>query len=209
MACYVVLAPERIRGIHDTWGTCQAVVCGVRGAVYRKVVNRALAEQLLRGDGRRLEPGTYAFIDGNADGGIGAVLVYRRPDGSTKTKETATTVLDVFPNFASHDVARVRNPLAEIAAAYVALSTVVPGTAVTVVHDYEGTGPLVTGRWTAHDEAMRIAVARCQWGIHEGRLRVAFRHTNGHQSAVGGDEIAAYNARADALATAAVSRSAA
>ncbi|HXQ28566.1 MAG TPA: hypothetical protein VN848_04790, partial [Gemmatimonadales bacterium] len=148
------------------------------------------------------------LTDGNAGGGIGVVLVYRCPDGSTKTKEIATTVLDVFPNFAPQDVARVRNPLAEIAAAYVALSALVEGTVVTVVHDYEGTGPLVTGRWTARDEALRMAVERCQWGIYEGRLRVVFRHTSGHQSAMGGDEIAAYNARADALATAAVGRSA-
>jgi len=54
MARYVVLEPTRVRGIYDTWPECQAAVTGVRGAVYREAVDRALAEQLLTGNGRRL-----------------------------------------------------------------------------------------------------------------------------------------------------------
>ena len=76
MACYVVLEPESIKGIYETWASCES---GVRGARYRKVNARALAEQLLRGEGRRLEPGTYAFVDGNHMGGIGIVVVRRSP----------------------------------------------------------------------------------------------------------------------------------
>ena len=204
MACYVVLAPEPIRGIYDTWSTCEATVRGVRGAIYRKAADRALAEQLLRGEGRKLEPGTYAFIDGNAAGGIGVVLVRRRPDGTTVTREISTTVLEVCQGLAPQDVERVRNPLAELAAVRAALEVVRDGTAVTVVHDYEGTAPLIEGRWKAHDEAMRSTVDACRFAVRERRLTVSFRYTNSHQSAVGDDEYAQCNARADALARQAV-----
>ena len=199
MACYVVLAPEPVRGIYDTWSACEATVRGVRGAVYRKATDRALAERLLRGEGRTLEPGTYAFVDGNHLGGVGVVLVHRRPDGTTAVKEVSTTVGEVFPELAG-DLARLRNPLAEIAAVWAAVEAVRAGATVTIVHDYEGTAPLVLGRWNAHDPAMKTAVRRCRGGIESGLIVVRFEHTNGHQSAVGGDEYALYNARADTLA---------
>lgn len=203
MACYVVLAPEPIRGIYDTWDVCEAKVRGVRGAIYRKAVDRALAEQLLRGEGRKLEPGTYAFIDGNAAGGIGVALVHRRPDGTTVVKEISTTVAAVFPDLAD-DLPRLRNPLAEIAGVWAAVEAVRAGTTVTIVHDYEGTAPLVLGRWNAHDPAMKAAVRRCRAAIESGLIVVRFQHTNGHQSAAGDDEYAQYNGRADELATEAV-----
>jgi ribonuclease HI len=199
MACYVVLAPEPIRGIYDTWPTCEAIVRGVRGAIYRKAADRALAEQLLRGEGRKLEPGTYAFIDGNAAGGIGVVIVERGGDGSTAVREFSTSVAEAFPEVASA-LPRLRNPLAEIAGVWAAVEAVRPGAVVTVVHDYDGTAPLVTGRWNAHDPAMKAAVRRCRAAIESRLIVVRFEHTNGHQSAVGGDEYAQYNARADALA---------
>ncbi len=203
MACYVVLAPEPVRGIYDTWPACEATVRGVRGAIYRKAADRALAEQLLRGEGRKLEPGTYAFIDGNAAGGIGVVLVHRRADGSTVTRDISTTVAEVFPELAG-DLARLRNPLAEIAAVWAAVEAVRAGATVTIVHDYEGTAPLVLGRWNAHDPAMKAAVRRCRAAIESGLIVVRFEHTNGHQSAADGDEYALYNARADTRAAEAV-----
>jgi len=46
-----------------------------------------------------------------------------------------------------------------------------------------------------------VTVDRCKTVMFEGQLIVVFRHTNGHQSAIGDDEVAAYNARADALAS--------
>jgi hypothetical protein len=206
MACYVVLAPDPIRGIHQTWAACEAAVRGVRGARYRKVTDRALAEQLLRGEGRKLEPGTYAFVDGNHMGGIGIALVYRRRDASSVTVEEIYGALgELAPTFAPH-VARLRNAITEMAAAYVALGAVPEGSTVTVVHDWSGTGPLIDGRWKGHDPVIREAAAACRERIAARRLTVVFQHTNGHQSAAGGDEYATYNARADALATEAAAR---
>jgi len=201
-ACYVVLAPEASRGIYDTWDACQAAVLGVSGAVYRKAADRVLAAQLLAGEGRTLAPGTYAFVDGNHLGGIGVVLVHRRADGTVTTREVATTVAEVSPGLAA-DLSRLANPLAELVAVYAACWLVRGDTVLTIVHDYEGTSCFLDGRWTARDATMRVAVNWCKTAILEQRLRVSFRHTPGHQSAVGGDEVAAYNARADALATAA------
>jgi ribonuclease HI len=200
MACYVVLGPQAVRGIYDTWPACEVAVRGVRGVVYRRAADRALAERLLAGEGRRLKPGTYAFVDGNHMGGIAAVLVHRRADGSTETKEISTTVADMFPDLAG-ELARLRNPLAELVAVHAALSAVRKGTVLTVVHDYEGTGPLLNGHWKPHDPAMKIAVDRCRSLTADGHLTISFQYTNGHQSAAGGDEFAAYNARADRLAS--------
>jgi hypothetical protein len=202
MACYVVLAPDPIRGIHETWAACEAAVRGVRGARYRKVTDRALAEQLLRGEGRKLEPGTYAFVDGNHMGGIGVVSVRRGEDGTTQTYEISTTVAERFPDYAEH-LPRLRNVLAEIAAARVVLRHYM-GRTITIVHDYEGVGAWMEGRWKAHDPVIARFVSSCQALIRERGLTVCFHWTNGHQSAVGDDEYATYNARADALATEAV-----
>jgi len=203
MACYVVLAPEPIRGICDTWPLCEQTVSGVSGAVYRKVADLGTAEALLRGEGRKLDPGTYAFIDGNAAGGIGVVLVHRKADGSTVTREISTTVAEKWPPLA-RDVERFRNPLVELLAAQAAFDAVHPGTTLTVVHDYEGTSAWIEGRWRLKDGVIGVQVIGCRATIHNRGLHVRFQHQPGHQSDVGGDEYAAYNAKADALATQAV-----
>src|SRR5262249_58901728 len=72
---YVVTTPAAIRGIYETWNACRAAVSGVRGARYQAVSSRAQAEALLSGEGLRLVPGRYAFVDGNAMRGVGVVLV--------------------------------------------------------------------------------------------------------------------------------------
>lgn len=202
MTCYVVLAPEPIRGIYDTWDVCEAAVRGVRGAIYRKAADRPLAEQLLGGEGRSLEPGTYAFIDGNHLGGIGIMMVRRADDGSTATSEISTTVAERFPSYEEH-LGRLRNPLAELAAAHVALQNT-GGRVLTIVHDYQGVGAWIEGRWKVHDPVIARFVQSCQAFIRERGLTVRFQWTHGHQSGAGGDEYAMYNARADALATKAV-----
>ncbi len=202
MACYVVLAPETLRGIYDTWAACEVTVRGVPGAVYRKAADRALAVQLLRGEGRKLAPGTYAFIDGNHLGGIGIVVVRRSEDGSTQTNEFVSTVAERFGDYAEH-LPRLRNPLAELAAAHVILRHY-GDRVLTIVHDYQGVGAWIEGRWKAHDPVIARFVSSCQALIRERGLTVRFQWTNGHQSAVGGDEYAQYNARVDALARTAV-----
>jgi len=106
----------------------------------------------------------------------------------------------VFPDLAG-DLARLRNPLAELVAVRAALGAVREGTTLTLVHDYEGTGLFLSGSWKPHDPAIKTVVDRCRSLMADAHLTVSFQHTNGHQSAAGGDEFAAYNARADRLAS--------
>ncbi|GEM_PF-1455817 len=202
---YVVLAPEAIRGVYDTWPECEAAVRGVRGAVYRKAADRALAERLLRGDGRKLEAGTYAFIDGNAAGGIGIVYVERGVDGSTRVDEISTTVARVAPGLDLH-LPRLRNPLAELAALLHVVFGAPEGTAIRVIHDYEGTGAWMEGRWRTKNPVIAQVAADCREVVRRRGLTVTFERTDGHQSARGGDEYAEFNARADRLAARAICR---
>lgn len=203
MVVYVVLEPQVIQGVYDTWPACEAAVRGVPGARYRKVENRAIAEQLLSGQGRCLSPGQYAFVDGNHLGGVGVVFVLRHEDSTTEIRELAATIQEVSPGLAEH-VGRLRNPLAELVAAYVALREA-DGGELTVVHDYEGTGAWIEGRWRMRDPVISQVGVACRMVIAERGLRVTFQWQRGHQSARGGDEYAEFNARADRLATQAVS----
>jgi ribonuclease HI len=209
---YVVSAPASIRGIYDTWEACRAAVSGVAGARFQSVAGREVAEAMLRGEGLRLEPGTYAFVDGNAMGGIGVVLVEHRGGEPTSVREIPTTVYAVFeragvPSLLTRAkitaaIDSLRNVLAELGGLYAALETVAPGTALTVVHDYEGVGAWVEGRWRARNPIVADVVAACRAVIEARRLRVRFRQQRGHESTFAGrNDFAAYNARADALAT--------
>ena len=153
---YVVTAPASIRGIYETWDACRAVVSGMAGARYQGVSSRAVAEAMLRGEGLRLEPGLYAFVDGNAMGGIGVVLVKEEGSGPASVRELATTVYEVFaragiPSLDTRSkitaaTDSLQNILAELGALYAALQEAAPGSALTVVHDYEGVGAWLEGR---------------------------------------------------------------
>ena len=209
---YVVTAPPSIRGIYDTWDACRAAVSGVAGARYQGVASRAVAEAMLRGEGLQLEPGAYAFVDGNAMGGIGVVLVEQREAGPASVRELATTVYDVFgrAGLPSLDARAkitaatdsLRNILAELGGLYAALEEIPTGSAVTVVHDYEGVGAWLEGRWKAKHPIVADVVAACRALVGARRLRVRFRHQRGHESTFAGrNDFAAYNARADQLAT--------
>jgi ribonuclease HI len=209
---YVVTEPASIRGIYETWEACRAAVSGVKGARYQGVARRDVAEAMLRGDGVRLEPGLYAFVDGNALGGVGVVLVERDASGADTVHERATTVYEVFggaglPALDSRQkitaaTDRLRNVLAELAGLHAALGMAPAGAALTVVHDYEGVGAWLEGRWKARDPLVADIVAACRALARERRLRVLFRHQSGHESTFAGrNDFARYNARADALAT--------
>jgi hypothetical protein len=209
---YVVTAPESIRGIYETWEACRAAVSGVPGARYQGVASHAVAEALLRGEGIRLEPGMYAFVDGNAMGGIGVVVVDQGKRGPPSVRELATTVYDVLPRTGvpglrerpaiTAETDRLRNVLAELGALFAALEAVPAGSSLTVVHDYEGVGAWLEGRWTARDPTVAALVSACRDRIVARRLRVGFRRQRGHESTFAGrNDFARYNARADALAT--------
>ncbi len=212
MKVYVVTHPESIRGIYDTWAACKAAVSGVAGARYQAVSSRDAAETMLRGEAVRLSPGSYAFVDGNHLGGIGVVLVTAGDDGPRSVEEVGTTVYEVFRDagLARLDarpkitaaVDRLRNVIAELGALYAALTRLAPGTAVTIVHDYAGVAAWVEGRWKTKDPLVTDIVVACRALIADRRLTVTFRHQRGHESTFAGqNDFAAYNARADALAT--------
>jgi ribonuclease HI len=214
---YVVTAPASIRGIYDTWDACRTAVSGMTGARYQGVSSRAVAEAMLRGEGLRLERGVYAFVDGNAMGGIGVVLVEQEGSGPASVRELATTVYDVFgrAGIPSLDTRAkitaatdsLRNILAELGALYGALQEAAPGSVLTVVHDYEGVGAWLEGRWKAKNPMVAEVVAASRTLIEARGLRVRFRHQRGHESTFAGrNDFAAYNARADKLATEAALR---
>jgi ribonuclease HI len=97
---------------------------------------------------------------------------------------------------------RLRNVLAELAALHLALRLVAEGSALTVVHDYEGVGAWLEGRWRAKDPLVAEIVESCRALIGRRRLAVRFRHQRGHAASwAGRDDFAHFNARADALAT--------
>ena len=217
MKVYVVTQPESIRGIYETWPACRAAVSGVAGARYQAVGSRAQAEAMLRGDAVVLLPGRYAFVDGNHMGGIGVVWVEQAESGPAAVRELATTVYEVFgdagiPGLDSRPritaaADRLRNILAELGGLYAALHATPPDSALTVVHDYEGVGAWLEGRWKAKDPLVAAIVAACRAVIAERRLAVDFRRQRGHESTYAGrNDYAAYNARADRLATEAALR---
>jgi len=210
---YVVTAPDRIRGIYASWPECAAAVKGVSGARYQAVASRELAEAMLRGEGAELSPGLHGFIDGNHLGGVGVVLVERKPQGETTVlDEIGMTVVQVFlgagiPSLDSEAairraLARLRNVLAELGALHLLLRIVPEGASLTVVHDYEGVGAWMEGRWKTKDPVVAEIVAACREIARGRRLTLGFRHQRGHQSTwAGQDDFAHFNARADALAT--------
>ena len=209
---YVVTAPERIRGVYDTWPACAAAVKGVRGARFQAVTSRAQAEAMLRGEGASLAHGRYAFVDGNHLGGVGVVIVDAATEEPTVEEALGMTVREVFaggtvaslsePTAIAAALARLRNVVAELAALYLALRIVPEGAAVTIVHDYEGVGAWMTGRWKTKDPLVTEIIAACHALASARRLTLSFRHQRGHQSSwAGRDDFAHFNSQADALAT--------
>jgi Caulimovirus viroplasmin len=217
MKVYVVTHPDSIRGVYATWPECRAAVSGVPGARFQAVGSRAQAEAMLRGEAVVLPPGRYAFVDGNHMGGIGVVMVERSEAGPPTVREVGTTVYEVFRDAGipaldtrqkiTAEANRLRNIVAELGGLYAALGLAPPATALTVVHDYEGVGAWLEGRWRTKDPVVAEVVAACRARIADRRLAVTFRHQRGHQSTFAGrDDFAAYNARADTLATEAALR---
>lgn len=209
---YVVTAPERIRGVYETWPACEAAVKGVPGARYQAVASRAQAEAMLRGEGVALPSGLWAFVDGNSLGGVGVVIVDAGGEAPTVVETLGLTVREVFaggavaslatPSAVAAALARLRNVLAELAALFLALRLAPEGSTLTVVHDYEGVGAWMDGRWKTKDPLVAEIVAASKALAAERRLRLAFRHQRGHQASwAGRDDFAHFNARADALAT--------
>jgi len=208
---YVVTAPETIRGIYRTWAECEAKVKGVRGARYQAVASEELAEAMLRGEGTALTRGLWAFVDGNHLGGVGVVIVQKVDDEEEVLEQGGFTVVEVLAGAGIRELAstkainaalgRLRNILSELAALYLALTLSPEGATVTIVHDYEGVGAWMEGRWKTKDATVAALVDACRALVTRRRLTAAYRHQRGHQSAwAGRDDFAHYNGKADALA---------
>jgi ribonuclease HI len=142
------------------------------------------------------------------------VVIVQKTDDEPETvvEQGGFTVVEVLagagiPGLASKKaiddaLGRLRNILAELAALFLALTLVPDGSSVTIVHDYEGVGAWMEGRWKAKDPGVAALIAACRALITRRRLTVAYRHQRGHQASwAGRDDFAHYNARADALAT--------
>src|SRR5262249_27389388 len=183
---YVVTAPASIRGLYDTGDACRAVSAGAAGSRYQGVASRAVAEAMLSGEGLTLEPGAYAFVDGNAMGGIGVILVEQGDAGPVSVRERAATVYEVLgragiPSLDARSkitaaANSLQNILAELGALYAALGDADRGSALTVVHDYEGVGAWLKGHWKAKNPIVAEVVAACRGLIEKRRLQVRFRH---------------------------------
>ncbi len=153
---YVVTAPQSARGIYATWAECKARVHGVPDARYQSVDSRAKADAMLE-EGITLSPGTYAFTDGNAAGGVGVVVIEQDAKTARVRHEVATSVAEVFADGTIRDLEseravaaalrRLHNILAELGGLYHALQLVGPGTALTIVHDYKGVGMWMERTW--------------------------------------------------------------
>ena len=218
MKVYVVTAPAERRGIYETWEACRAAVRGVAGARYQAVSSRQEAETMLRGEAVTLAPGLHAFVDGNHEGGIGVVIADKPAHGPVDVREaSALTVDEAFAGAGITGLAspaeiraalgRIRNILAELGGLYAALSRVPDGARVTVVHDYEGVGAWMTGRWRTKDPVVTAIIAACRVRAADRGLTVAFRHQPSHRSTfAGASELVELNRRADALATDAARR---
>jgi ribonuclease HI len=213
MKVYVVIEPPWVRGIYQTWAECKAAVTGVTGARYQAVATREIADAMLSGPGVVLPPGTYAFTDGNTAGGVGIVFVEQGPDGEQLVSETSTSVGEVFggvglPGLESsvsvaEALRKLRNVLAELAALYDALRNAPAGSALTIVHDYQGVSKWIEGDWReARIPVVRTIIEACSALRRERQLDVSFQYQPAHQSTwAGRDDYAYWNGRADLLAT--------
>lgn len=199
--------------MYETWEACRAAVHGVSGARYQAVASRAEAEAMLRGEGVTLPPGLHAFVDGNHEGGVGVVIVRRQASGATTVvAEAAISVEEVFgaagiegletPTAVRAALGRIRNVLAELGGLHAALVRLPEGARATVVHDYEGVGAWMTGRWRTRDPVVAAIIAACRALAAARGLRLTYRQQPSHRSTSAGvNELVALNRRADALAT--------
>lgn len=211
---YVITKPEEARGVYDTWDECWAALSGKKGVRrYMKVSGRAQAEAVLEGRGVVLEPGLYAFTDGNHRGGIGVVLSRMDEGGHDPVvvEEIATSVTEALrgvagngaPEHVATALERVGSALAETAALHVALMRLSEGAEATIVYDFDSVGNWMEGRCRLpQDPLLREVVERCLCLRDERKLRLVFLHQPSHRSDwAGRHDLARLNRRADELAT--------
>jgi hypothetical protein len=73
---------------------------------------------------------------------------------------------------------------------------------MTIVHDYEGIGAWMTGKWKTKEPVVTAIVDGCKEIVNQKELRLQFHWQKGHTSSwAGRHDLARFNTRADELAT--------
>lgn len=209
---YVIVLPACVAGVYATWNECLHLLDGLKGERRcMKVSSWKEGEDILAGKGVRLEPGLYAFTDGNALGGIGLILVRMREGDELETpEELSTNVYDVLRGLeleagesVEAGLVRTRNILSEMTALYLAMTRLPKRSAVIVVHDYRGVAAWIEGRSKrAKDPLLRWVIERTKGLIAEKELTRTFRHQKrGRSDWAGRHDYARLNRRVDDLAT--------
>ncbi len=205
--------PESIRGVYEDWASCLAAITGSIGPIQMKVCSREDANAILDGKGVVLAPGLYAFTDGNSSGGIGVAIV-RMGDEQDAEPEVEqripTSVHQIFrgskiPGLESDQAVsdvlqRITMHLSELAAVYVAVDNVPPGTGMTIVYDRESVGSLMQSPARSKKPAGAL-VSESQKLAEEKRLVLTYKHQCAHRSTwAGRHDFVKYNSLADDLA---------
>jgi len=208
---YVIVLPASVANVYATWDECLEVLDGLKGERRcMEVSSWKEGEDILSGKGVRLEPGLYAFTDGNELGGVGLVLVRMRDGDELETlKDLSTNVHEVLGGLeletgetVDAGLSRTKNILSEMTAFYLAVTELPTRSTVMVVHDYMGIADWIEGRSKrAKDSLLRWVIERTKDLIAEKELTLTFRHQKGHRSDwAGRHDYARLNRQADDLA---------
>jgi ribonuclease HI len=202
-----------INDIFETFEECKNAYTGSKGNRWMRVADQEEGKAILYGPGVILPAGSYAFTDGNGEGGVGVLLLDMDESGEPQNeREFRSHVLDVFKRYPLPDPAseaevnealsRQGNALAEMAACYLALQEMRDGVAVTVVHDNAAVGDWMEQRSKVRRSGvLRSLVAEGLALLERKNPRPGFRHQYGHRSDwVGRHDYAHYNKRAHELA---------
>jgi hypothetical protein len=206
-------APESIRGFYEDWASWAAAIKGSKGAVRMKVCSREDARAILSGKGIVLEPGLYAFTDGNSSGGVGVAIVRMGDEQDAEPQveqRIPTSVHQIFrgskiPGLESDQAVsdalqRITMHLSELAAVYLAVGTVPPDTDMTIVYDRESVGPLMK-RPSKSKKPEGALISESQKLAKEKRLGLTYKHQCAHGSTWAGRlDFVKYNTLADDLA---------
>ena len=202
-----------INAYFERYEDCKSAYTGSKGNRWMWVADEEEGQAILHGPGVILPAGSYAFTDGNGEGGIGVVLLDMDESGEPKNERAFSShVLDAFKRYplpnspteteVSEALSRQGNALAEMAACYLAMQEMRDGVSVTVVHDNAAVGDWMERRSTVRRSGVLRALVVEGLGLLERRNpRPRFRHQYGHRSDwVGRHDYARYNQRADQLA---------
>jgi hypothetical protein len=149
----------------ERYEDCKAAYTGAKGVRWQWVADREEADAILWGPGVILPVGSYAFTDGNGEGGVGAVLLDMDARGEAQdVREFSSQVMKVLKRYPLPDapsdaevadsLSRQGSTLAEMTACYLALQEMTDRSKVTVVHDNAGVGDWMERRVTVRQSGV-------------------------------------------------------